>query len=103
MTFDAGWYADPGKPGALRWWDGGRWTGTVADAPAPAPPPLPRYGEIAPVDTDAWSPVDLLVPAARTMATRALVWGIVSVVLFYALLPGVMAVVFGSLGLARAG
>jgi len=26
----AGWYADPSQPGALRWWDGTRWTEHVA-------------------------------------------------------------------------
>src|SRR5262249_49745631 len=26
----AGWYADPSQPGALRWWDGSRWTEHVA-------------------------------------------------------------------------
>ncbi len=42
----AGWYADPGEPGQLRWWDGSAWAaGTVApDASAAvttvtAPPP----------------------------------------------------------------
>lgn len=48
----AGWYDDPsGQPGAFRYWDGLRWSETVADtpygpppsgaAPPPPPPPLP--------------------------------------------------------------
>ncbi|MFJ6678774.1 DUF2510 domain-containing protein [Microbacterium sp. NPDC091382] len=47
----AGWYADPGEPGQLRWWNGTEWaTDTVAPqdaapapaaAPAPVPPPAP--------------------------------------------------------------
>lgn len=45
----AGWYADPGEPGQLRWWDGTDWaTDTVATpasapaaSPAPAPAPAP--------------------------------------------------------------
>ncbi|WP_122770846.1 DUF2510 domain-containing protein, partial [Pseudomonas viridiflava] len=40
----AGWYADPGEPGQLRWWDGTDWaTDTVApaagEAVAAAPDP----------------------------------------------------------------
>ncbi len=33
-TVNAGWYADPWKLAALRWWDGTRWTGDVHDDPA---------------------------------------------------------------------
>jgi hypothetical protein len=29
----AGWYADPGVPGRLRWWDGSRWTEHVTPDP----------------------------------------------------------------------
>jgi hypothetical protein len=37
-TFNAGWYADPWKLAALRWWDGCQWTGDVHDeSPTPAP------------------------------------------------------------------
>jgi len=31
-----GWYADPGQPGTLRYWDGTAWTEQRASAPAPA-------------------------------------------------------------------
>lgn len=27
-----GWYPVPDRPGALRWWDGIRWTGEIRDA-----------------------------------------------------------------------
>lgn len=54
----AGWYADPGEPGQLRWWDGTDWaTDTVAPqdpapapaatpAPAPQPPTSPRTSRV---------------------------------------------------------
>lgn len=35
---NAGWYADPWKLAALRWWDGTEWTGDLHDgSPTPAP------------------------------------------------------------------
>lgn len=33
-----GWYADPQRPGMLRWWDGSAWTEHMAPIPAPAGP-----------------------------------------------------------------
>ncbi|CAL4859203.1 DUF2510 domain-containing protein [Microbacterium sp. MM2322] len=49
----AGWYADPGEPGQLRWWDGTDWaTDTVApaagEAVADAPDPAPAAVAAAP-------------------------------------------------------
>ncbi len=34
----AGWYADPGGSGSLRYWDGSRWTDAVSSAVPPASP-----------------------------------------------------------------
>jgi hypothetical protein len=34
-----GWYPDPAHPGAMRWWDGTRWSEHLA----PAGPPAPVY------------------------------------------------------------
>jgi hypothetical protein len=59
----AGWHPDPSGPGALRWWDGQRWTEHTqplpAPAPAAAPAPAPAQREVAPegereihIDTD---------------------------------------------------
>jgi hypothetical protein len=107
MSFDAGWYADPSAPGRLRWWDGVAWTATTAPTAAPTPvaptlvaPSLPQYGVAQP---ERWSPVDLLIPAERTMATRALVWGILSIPLFIAFPVPLMALIFGIIGVVRAG
>ena len=37
-TVSAGWYADPWKLSALRWWDGTQWTGNVHDGEETAQP-----------------------------------------------------------------
>jgi hypothetical protein len=117
MSFVEGWYADPGRPGSLRWWDGFAWTTSIASSPAPAnepvyPPPAhppagyapppsaqPAYGAVT---TERWSPLELVIPAERTMGTRALVWGILSVPLFIAFPVWMMAITFGAIGIARA-
>lgn len=68
---------------------------SAAYAASPTTAAPPAYG-----GTNAgWEPMDLLVPKARTLGTRALVWGIVAVVLPIALAPAVMALVFGAMGL----
>jgi hypothetical protein len=38
MPPPAGWYADPGHPAYLRYWDGATWTGHVADLPSAGAP-----------------------------------------------------------------
>ena len=35
-TTPPGWYPDPQRPGAQRWWDGSAWTAHVAEPAAPA-------------------------------------------------------------------
>ena len=115
MSFVAGWYADPARPGNLRWWDGVTWTASMAPAPAPSRAPTPAPPAYAPpayapaaqpvygaVTKERWSPIELVVPAERTMATRALVWGILSVPLFIAFPVWIMAITFGAIGIARA-
>ena len=37
----AAWYASPRNPGRLEYWDGTRWTGTLAPDPSLVPPPTP--------------------------------------------------------------
>lgn len=122
MSFVEGWYADPGRPGSLRWWDGWAWTTSIAPSPASAnepgyPPPAypapahPPVGYAPPpsaqaadgaITNERWSPIQLVVPAERTMATRALVWGILSVPLFIAFPVWMLAITFGAIGIARA-
>lgn len=38
QTTPAGWYADPGNPDCIRWFDGAQWTDNVALAQRPTPP-----------------------------------------------------------------
>ena len=122
MSFVEGWYADPGRPGYLRWWDGWAWTTSIAPSSAsetaePAvappgypPPAFPPLGYAPPTDpppyaavtNERWSPIELVIPAERTMATRALVWGILSVPLFIAFPVWMLAITFGAIGIARA-
>jgi predicted lipid-binding transport protein (Tim44 family) len=61
----AGWYPDPSRYGALRWWDGQRWTEiTPPQAPAPQTPP-PVY---QPYPQQVASPHQQSAPAAPTSA-----------------------------------
>lgn len=78
-------------------------------APQPVPPREPVYrapvvGYLpAPVDPrDDFTAVNLLVPQQQTLPVRALVWGIVAVLLWFAVAPSIFAVVYGVLGARRA-
>lgn len=105
ISIAAGWYADPVTPGGLRWWDGTAWTASVAVPPptaAAAPPPyVPVERRIPAADPAGWTAMDLVVPRARSLGVRALVWGIVAMILPVAILPAVLAIVFGAGGLDR--
>jgi len=91
-----GWYPDPSIPGVVRWWSGSGWTEhTTAAAPA--------AGELSYSldDRSGFTAMNLVVPSGRSVATRSLVWGIVSVLL-PVLLISALAIVFGAIGLHRA-
>jgi len=85
-----GWYPDPVSSGIVRWWSGQGWT----EHTAPAAPQ-------APVDDDRWSSVNLVIPRGSSLGTRALVWGIVAIVIPVVVLPAILAIAFGAGGLAR--
>lgn len=97
QTFAAGWYNDPAS-GALRWWDGKAW-GAYAPAPVPAPKP-------AATSTSQ---------AGRGLGIAALSIGVVVVIvampfilattpigLFFTLIPGALAIVFGAVSASQA-
>jgi type II secretory pathway pseudopilin PulG len=43
VTTEPGWYADPGNPTYVRWFDGRQWTNHVQVTPPPPPPPPAEY------------------------------------------------------------
>ena len=68
-----GWYADPWHVGALRWWDGTRWT-EHASWGGPAEPPAPLVGkELSAVP---WARVAMRVMAAYLIVSSLLMWRI---------------------------
>lgn len=92
-TVAPGWYADPMAPGQARWWSGLDWTHHVQPLPSAPQPGGSSAGQ-------SWDSA-LLVPRERTFAVRALVWGIVAVVIDPLLAPSVLAIVYGILALRR--
>ena len=93
-VFPPGWYLDPTSSAHLRWWSGEGWTDHLQPLPVAAPAPI-----FQPVDLEP--ELGLLVPKLSSMATRALVWGIVAVVLPYVFLPSILAIVYGVVGMAN--
>lgn len=63
----AGWYADPGEPGQLRWWDGSDW---AADTVAPTPAPDAAPAVTTPPAPSA-QPADSAAPAAPAAKPRS--------------------------------
>lgn len=116
----AGWYPDPQDDTRFRWWDGARW-GDLAPEPAarvpvpqaesvesPRPPAPSEYR-----DGDPGADAVLRGRAARVAkdrATRAanpfgyagLVLALVAFLLNVFAVPGLLGLVFGAIGLARA-
>ncbi len=99
----AGWYPDPERVAASRFWDGSGWTEhTKGRAPQDAPP-VPGTA----VDRDQAitgpTPASMSAESKNGMATAALVLGIVALLLDVLLVPTVLAIVFGAIGISRAG
>lgn len=68
------------------------------------PPPAPwtlREAPALPPSRDAFTAINLVVPTQQALGPRALVWGIVSLVLNVMLLPSIFAIVWGAMGVAR--
>lgn len=65
MSPQAGWYADPTDPAALRWWDGAQWSVETR----PVPRELVMAGAVAPAATaTAGAPVVTASPVAPAVA-----------------------------------
>ena len=113
----AGWYPDPQNPNGTRWWDGARWGApgperAVTTAPssweaAPRPPAPSEYrrGPSDPPLSGRKARVE------RNRATRAanpfgyagLVLALIAFIFNVFAVPGILGIVFGAIGLARAG
>ncbi|MGN6325891.1 hypothetical protein [Pseudolysinimonas sp.] len=83
------------------------WTLRSADAlpaatrPGPSPGWAHGYSVVAPPSRDRFTAVNLVVPTQQSLGPRALIWGIVSLVLNVMLVPSIFAIVWGALGVAR--
>lgn len=100
----AGWFPDPSGAPQQRYWDGARWTEHTAAAPGTALQPV-GSGAPAPVGSGAPMLVAFQAPATNSLATAALVLGILGAVIEWGgiltLAAGVLAIVFGAIGLRR--
>jgi len=94
-TVAPGWYADPMAPGQARWWSGLDWTHHVQPFSS-----IPGHGPGPGSAGQSWDG-GLLLPRERTLAVRALVWGIVAVVINPLLAPSILAIVYGIMALTR--
>ena len=90
-TPEAGWYDDPAQPGRQRYWDGSGWTTETRSGLSDMPPPR---GPMAGSQPGA---------PQRTVgfAIASFVLGVLSLVFFAFILPSILAVVFGHLGLRQ--
>ncbi|MEY9853890.1 hypothetical protein ABH923_003568 [Leifsonia sp. EB41] len=124
MNPPAGWYADPVSPGIVRYWDGAAWTEhTAPHEPAPvstspfagAGSQAAGYGVASQAadfqtsyrDPNGYVPLQsqspyagpqyvVAVPPKNSKATRALVWGIICLVINPFALPSILAITFGA-------
>ncbi|HEY0373223.1 MAG TPA: DUF2510 domain-containing protein [Amnibacterium sp.] len=99
----AGWYPDPERVASTRFWDGTAWTEHVKGAPARFAPPAPGVRPVAPPPGAAYSAtLPRLAPRSNGMASAGLTFGIVSLLANVLLVPTVLGIVFGAIGIARA-
>lgn len=93
----AGWYPDPNDGRIQRWWDGYQWTHHTH-------PPAPAYsaGSLYNGAKDAAAGKNSAGTWSLVMGIAAVVLGIPAVTALWSFLAGVAAIVWASIGLARA-
>jgi hypothetical protein len=120
----AGWYPDPQDPSQTRWWDGARWGqlaprtepqfaapyggGGVGLHDVPRPPAPSEYhtvhqGEPVLRGRKARAAKDRATRAANPFGYAGLVLALVAFIFNVFAIPGILGIVFGAVGLARAG
>jgi hypothetical protein len=115
-----GWYTDPSDPLSVRWWSGESWTDHVQPAAPPtgepvpvALPPASADGPYTPMTATAVAPPRLRGRAARIenerqarknnkFAYTGLLVGVVGFLFNVFGILSILAIVFSSIGLARA-
>lgn len=117
----AGWYPDPQDPSRTRWWDGARW-GQPAPAPqlaavaphgfeaSPRPPAPSEYRQLPACNDEpvlrgrkARIAKDRATRAANPFGYAGLVLALIAFIFNVFAVPGILGIVFGAIGLARAG
>jgi hypothetical protein len=101
----AGWYPDPERIGATRFWDGAAWTEHVKGTPARFAPPVAGRGgpRVTPAPGAPYSAaLPRLAPRSNRAATAGLTFGILSLIANVLLVPTILGIVFGAIGTARA-
>lgn len=115
----AGWYPDPEDQARLRWWDGLRW-GALAPQPAPTVPADIPWAETSPrppapseyrIGSSDGPLTGRKARAAKDRATRSanpfgyagLVLSLIAFIFNLLAIPSILGIVFGAIGLARAG
>jgi Protein of unknown function (DUF2510)/Domain of unknown function (DUF4333) len=100
-TVAAAWYADPTDASITRWWDGQRWTqhtAPISPAAAPSYSPNPSYA-LSPGSLSGSQPVTF---APNSLATGALIVGLVSILINPLGAASISAIVMGIVALRRA-
>ena len=91
----AGWYGDPSGLPEQRWWDGRQWTDLLRPVPVAGPPAV-RMATFGP------RPAAVPVPGHNPAARYALALGVLSVLVNPFLVPSLVAIAGGLIGVLRA-
>ena len=113
MSIASGWYPDPADAQRVRWWDGSRWTEhTQPIESAPTPPYVPFAGVEHSRNRDPQATAtgrkgrverDREIRRNNGFAYTGLVLALVSLIVNPFAVLSVLAIIFSSIGIARAG